>query len=419
LAVFDTVRSDHLGVYGHSLPTSPGIDALASESVRFERAFSHSTWTKPSIATLMTSVYPVEHGIRRVGIEDGKVVRTDRLRGAYRTLAEHFRKSGYRTAAVGANVHIQRKTGFAQGFDHFISTRLLTAFEINSELRSWFESGEDRPFFVYAHYMDAHWPYTRRLEEEEEGRFGSTQYERDPPENWRGVAKWARQYLNEESLETLRVNYDEEIAFADRAFEELIGWLKETRRYDDTVVVVTSDHGEGFFEHGELQHGFEPYDEVTSIPLLIRLPDRYEVEPKSIDSVVGLIDVMPTLLDLADLRLPAVAEGRSLVPLLTEESFPERPVYVEGREIIGMRNRSHKLLVATDGSVECFALNSDPGESQPISTDLPDECRELGQDLDRLQSRLEKKERVGGSNTEVALEPEEIEALKSLGYLGD
>ena len=416
LVVVDALRTDHLGVYGYPLPTSPNIDALAAESVTFTHALSHSTWTKPSIATLLTSLYPAQHQIGRVAFEDSDGYRTDVLSRRLRTLPERFRNGGYTTAALGANLHIKRKTGFGQGFDHFVSIRLETAFELNSRLRSWLEQVGDRPFFAYLHYMDAHWPYRRTLPGRQ-GQFGHTMIKPPPPDHWPRVGPWAEQFLNEASLSALRALYDQEIAFLDDAFGELLGWLRETGAYENTVVVVTADHGEGFYEHGELQHGFEPFEEVTRVPLLIRLPTWMEIETTTIDDPVGLVDLMPTLLDLAGLQPPRRAEGRSLLPLLRQGELEGRPVYLEHAGTFGLRGSTHKLLVAADGEVRCYDLRTDPQELVPLPDPLPPECRILGEGLTVLKAQLEASQRIQEPTEAVPLEPEELEALRSLGYL--
>lgn len=415
IVLIDALRSDHLGVYGYPLPTSPEIDAFSAEATVFERAFSHSTWTKPSLATLFTSVYPDQHGLGRVGFEDAAGFQTDVLPGALETLAERFSEAGYRTGSIGTNVHIQKKTGFAQGFDHFFHERMVTAFEVNELLKEWLDSSDQStPFFAYAHYMDVHFPYKQSLPGEK-GRFGNIRTRPPAPTHWTRVDEWAAKHLNAENLAALVARYDTEIAYVDAAFGELVDWLRRAGRLEDTVVLLIADHGEGFNEHGELQHGFAPYVEVTSIPFVLRLPSADAVEGGRQGSVVGIVDVLPTLLDLAGIEPPAAAEGRSLMPLLEGEALRERPVYIEGAGARGLRSSTHTLLARSEGASECFDLRVDPAEESPLAEPWPNECLRLAAGVETLVGQFHLL--TEGDEATVTLEESEVEALRALGYL--
>ncbi len=417
IVLVDTLRRDHLGAYGYPLPTSPHIDTFAAESFRFDRAYAHSTWTKPSIATLFTSVYPEQHGLRRVGENREGVFQTGKLPKDLVTLAERFRRAGYATGGFGANVHVQKKTGFGQGFRRFYSKRLDTAYQLNALLEDWLDSVDaDVPFFGYLHYMDVHWPYDRRLPDEE-GRFGRTDVEPLPPENWALVARWAEKHLNPETLASIRARYDEEIAFMDRAFGELIEWLRERRLLDETIVVFVADHGEGFHEHGQLQHGFAPFEEVAAVPLLMRLPPVYDLEPRAVAEPVGLVDLMPTLLDLVGLESAAQAQGRSFVPELLGRRQNERPVYSEGAGVSSMRDADHTLMVAPDGVRSCFDNARDPEQLTPLEMQSANACEQLAATLDGLVQGLESADAGAQADATVTLDEDEIRELRALGYI--
>ncbi|MFQ5526148.1 MAG: sulfatase [Thermoanaerobaculia bacterium] len=415
VVLIDALRRDHLGAYGYELPTSPNIDAFAAESVVFNRAYSHSSWTKPSVATLFTSLYPDQHGLGRVGFEGDAGFETDVLPKPIVTMAERFRQSGYRTGSIGTNVHILKKTGFAQGFDHFFNKRLVTAYRVNRLLRQWVESGDaDKPFFAYAHYMDVHFPYNRKLPDET-GRFGNSSTRPRAPEHWTRVPEWAAKHMNPRNLAAFIASYDEEVAYTDGAFGELIAWLRESGLIDDTVVVLVADHGEGFNEHDELQHGYAPYEEVTSIPMMVRLPPVYGLAPRTVDDVVGLVDVMPTVLDLVGIDLPRSARGRSLSPLLLGQPLRVRPVYVEGPGVRGLRGVTHTVFVREDGGSSCFDNLNDPGESAPLTEPLPEICSRMARALEGLVAQFALV--ADGDEATVELDAEEVEALRALGYL--
>lgn len=415
IVLVDVLRRDHLGVYGYPLDTSPNIDAFAAEGFLFEQMYSHSTWTKPSVATLFTSVYPDQHGLGRVGFEEDEGFHTDVLPGGLVTLAEVFQANGYRTGSVGANVHIQQKTGFGQGFDDFWMKRQTNARRLNEQLQTWLDVIAKRegeaPFFAYLHYMDVHWPYFRRVGGKD---FGPTGLKKRPPQNWKAVPAWAEKYLDEKGVAALTARYDHEIAYVDLAFGELLEDFRGRGILEDTIIVFIGDHGEGLYEHGYLQHSFEPYPEVTEVPLIIRLPERYAIAPGSSNEMVGLVDVMPTVLDLVGLEVPPGVQGRSLVPLMLGQRLRERPVYSDGMGVRAMRSSRQTVFLQEGEIFGCFDRLSDPGELSPL--DEPTEtCTRMAGALETLVRSFEGSQ-AGGEAT-VELEPEEIEELRALGYL--
>lgn len=415
VVLIDALRRDHVGAYGYPLPTTPGIDTLAAESTLFTRAYSHSSWTKPSVATLFTSLYPDQHGMGRVGFEDADGFQTDVLPAGIETLAERFQQAGYRTGAIGTNVHILKKTGFAQGFNRFFNKRLVTAYQVNRLLQEWIEAGsQDVPFFAYAHYMDVHFPYNRKLADET-GRFGDSRTRPPAPQHWTRVPEWAAKHMSPANLAAFIASYDEEVAYTDGAFGQLADWLRESGLLENTVVVLVADHGEGFNEHGELQHGYAPYEEVTGIPMIFRLPPVYGLEPGKVDDVVGLVDVMPTLLDLVGIETPPLVQGRSLTPLLLGERLRERPVYVEGPGVRGLRGSTHTLFAFEVGELLCFDNVEDPMEQSPLPDPLPEICARMATALEGLVAGFQLAGE-GGEGT-VALDADEVEALRALGYL--
>jgi arylsulfatase A-like enzyme len=412
IVLADVLRRDHLGVYGYAKPTSPRIDAFAEESHRFSSAYSHSTWTKPSVASLFTSVYPEDHGI-----ESDASFHTEVLPESLETLAERFQASGHLTVSVGANLHIQRKTGFAQGFDSFSMRRSTNAYDLNTMFIDWLDARDsDRPFFGYVHYMDVHWPYTRRRSEEGT-RLGDTRLEEEPPNRRGKVADWAAEFLDDKGLAALVARYDYEIAYLDDAFGVLIDALEERMLLDETIVVFLADHGEEFYEHGKLQHGFSPWPEVTAIPLLIRLPPAWGLESGPIDSVVGLVDVMPTLLELVGVEPPAYTRGRSLVPLLLRERLRERPVYLIGPEVRALRGPNYSLFEGADSGLKCFDRSTDPQELSPLTGELPAACGRMEGTLGRLVQGFERLGSRDLATATIEFDQEEIEALKALGYV--
>jgi arylsulfatase A-like enzyme len=412
----DALRADHLGVGGYPLPTSPTIDRLAEEGVAFTSAFAHSSWTKPSIATLFTSLYPGQHGIDRVGVQEGDDYMTDILHEGYDTLAERFKAAGYSTIGVLNQVHLQDRFGFAQGFDHFEAVRGMGALKLNKKLLKQLEGVGSSPFFAYLHYLDIHWPYTKRLADKQDA-FGSMDMVSEPPQRGNRVADWVEALDSETDLDALVARYDQEVAFADAAIGELILSLQAMDLYEDTIVMVTSDHGEGFLEHDKLLHSFTPYDEVLRVPLVFRLPEALFTPIPEVDSLTGLVDLMPTLLELASLPPAAQAQGQSLVPLMQGESVPERWIFAESADAVAVRSSTHKLIRFHDGRVEFYDLVADPEEQSPDTGACVDLCGQLAEQLVGHQRAMSELRRIGQEGGTAVLDEKELEELRSLGYL--
>ena len=415
LFVLDTVRSDALSANGHPHPLTPTIDRLAAEGANFTSAYAHSSWTKPSIATLFTGTFPDRHKVRSSSIEiDGRLV-AQKLGPRLHTMAERFLEAGYATAGFVNQVHLRPKFGFHQGFEHYDWTTGKAAHEVNDALALWLEIAPARPLFIYIHYLDPHWPYWERVEGLREA-LGHLGVHPEPPRRGNQVDSWLAAGLAPGSIDGLRARYDHGVASTDVAMGQALEMLRAAGVLDDAVVAVTSDHGEGFLEHGKLQHGYAPYEEVLRVPLVIRPPERLDIAPVVVDKPVGLVDVLPTLLDLAG--LPPTREGdrgRSLVPLMRRPGAATRPIYAEVLGMRSLRSGDRKLIRYADGSIEYYDLAADPGERTPLPCD--DVCRELEAELELtiLMAESWKDEPVD----EVELDEVDIERLRALRYMSD
>lgn len=306
--LIDTLRSDHLGAYGYSLPTSPNIDAFASDATLFENVVAQASWTKPAVASVLTGLNPQIHGVNG---------RRDALSPDAETLAETLWDAGYETAAIYTNgnlSHMKLGQGFAtykhlrEGKHeaiHVLSDRL------HEEAMGWLDRREtEKPFFLYLHATDPHSPYTPPKEYLDQ--IGQTV---DDPsvgliEN---VKELRRHQSDPQDLEDLVALYDAEIAFNDHHFGRLIEELKRRGLYDSSLIVLLSDHGEEFFDHGWWQHGKTLYAEQLAVPLIVRFPGGY-ARGTSVDSIAQQIDLFPTILRAAGVEVPEVLPGRSLLP---------------------------------------------------------------------------------------------------------
>jgi len=337
--IIDTLRTDHVGSYGYERDTTPNLDLLELESARFERAYSHSPWTMPSIASIWTSQDPKQHGL---------AVWRDVLGEQHVTLAEVLQENGYRTEAVVSHDIIVAKYGFGQGFDVYDSSalRLGKSLQIKSSEHvtdcgiEALDRAGDEPFFLAMHYFDPH----KRYLQHEEFRFGRFKMDR----------------------------YDAEIAYTDHHIGRLLDHLTLAGKADDTIVVVIADHGEEFKDHGGRLHGWKLYDEVVWIPLLIKVPG---FEPQLVDTVVTESDVAPTLLQLLDIPIPPSFHGQ---PFAVEEDHfvvrDDRTVYLETYfmgEVCkrGVLHDDHKLIHdCNNDHWSMFDMVRDPGGSRTCST---------------------------------------------------
>jgi arylsulfatase A-like enzyme len=450
LVVIDTLRADALG-FGGSPHGSPHLDRLADESVVFTQAIAPSTWTLPSVASLLTSLHPSEIGLFGGAREDEQLTRT--LADEHLTLAEVFRDHGYRTVGVVNQVFLTAKRGFGQGYDryeilptgadgHRLNRRLersLATFEVaprSGNPTGAREASRVAPLFIHVHYFDPHWPYRYRSAEDREDlptSLEAADRDLDPPRGGDQATHWMVDHgegeQRRQALETLAARYALEVRWVDGVIAGLIDLLQGQGIWDDAVLVVTADHGEGFWEHQRLLHGHSPHEEQIHVPLLVRPPPALAFESGARSSPVSLVDLMPTLLDLAALPIPAHCRGRSLVPAMRGEEDGTAAVLVETGGERALRTRNGKLIVRGAGgrigrdsdteagvSIEYYDLVADPGERRNLASPCVGPC---GDSLRRLLEIERRLERPAHQATSVEVSPEELEQLRSLGYVGD
>ena len=412
LILVDALRADSLGVNGHSQDISPFIDSLAAEGVNFDTAISPSTWTKPSIASLFTCVYPTKHRVLRAAVANRRGLQTHVLHDRLVTMAERFQQAEYATGAIVNQVHLKEQFGFSQGFDHYQATRRKSAPQLNLRLLAWIDSLADKKFFAYLHYLDAHWPYTQILPQNV-GRFGQIEMRSEPPGRGNRVDAWVEKLKHPLEVLPLKARYDQEINFVDGAIGHLMTSLAERGVLENTIVIITSDHGEGFYEHSKLQHGYAPYEELIRIPLIIRLPASMRAHTGTVDTPISLIDVMPTLLDLLQLPSEPQCQGVSYAHQVLAKDGPQNPrvLISESIDSAAARSQDRKLILFSDDRREFYDLKNDPLELSPKK-----ECvKECQQASEFLQDHLAGSVAVKSQTTDVDRQTEED--LKRLGYL--
>ncbi|MEO8604598.1 MAG: sulfatase [bacterium] len=457
VVLIDTLRADHLGAYGYPRPTSPNFDALAGESVVFERTLAQAAWTKPSVASLMTGRFVHRHGV---------VSSRDALGADQKTLAEALGERGYRTAAFTSNPWITPEFRFDQGFDAFESGRAMGAqltnlykllkrvdrvFGSRTDLAGtvfWGSSGNlgnserDRiltdaavewigrqrqdPFFLYVHLIGPHDPYNppeeyvRPFRETDwDGKPGPTK----PPARVQTVFDRADP-LGERERAALMAQYDGAIAFADEQLGRLVEALRASGQMDRTLLVVTADHGEEFYEHHNWRHGSQLYNEIVHVPLAFHLPSRLPSARRT--DLTMLVDVFPTILQLVDANASGGdVDGRALFASTATgaapAAFAEHWWYDGGTYVSRMVERGAlKLNESKDEArgqekTELYDLSADGGEQRNLLENTA-AVRENG--LGELQGLLDKfGEKVCVGCTEaVEVDPSTKERLRALGY---
>jgi arylsulfatase A-like enzyme len=310
----DTLRADRLGCYGYGRETSPALDRFARErAVRFEHAIAEAPWTLPSHVTMLSGLHPLTHGVRRPDEAPADEVVM---------LAERLRETHY-TFGVTDGGWISEPWGFARGFESFHAADQDIERGVDVVLQYVRHRTEKGPWFGFLHTYDVHCPYdppppyAGRFQSEGAepievaGRCGNPHFNATKPSP--GQARF------------LSDRYDEDARRVDDALARLFAALDELDLWDETVVIVTSDHGEEFLEYGQIGHERTLSPEVLAVPLLVAAPG---LGPRVVDAVVGLADVVPTVLELVGRPVPPRLDGRSLVPLLRGEADPGREPFV-------------------------------------------------------------------------------------------
>jgi arylsulfatase A-like enzyme len=413
LLSIDTLRADHLGAYGYRTPTSPAIDTLAKEGIVFEKASAQAPSTLLSHAAMLTSQIPQHHRashVRYLPLAEDAV-----------TLAEVLAAQGYETVSWNGGGQLDRAFGLAQGFDVYEKGPDPFDWAVG-QTETWLAArrsrGEERPFFLFLHTYEAHHPYTPRPEDLEVFDRGYAGYlpkmisvEQLDDINHR------RSSMSPEDLEHIIATYDAEIRSVDRGFGRVLEALRQQDLLDQTLIVLTSDHGEEFGEHGLVGwHSHSLYEELLWVPLIFRLPDARFAGQRQ-DRRVRSIDIAPTLLDLLGVPAPPSFEGRSLAPFFEKGATPpeEEPAIAfrdnaQGDAFESLTIRRHKL---NEGKL--FDLETDPWEKRDQAAADPETLESLRRQLARLVAA-----RPGiAPASPVELGEEERERLRALGYVGE
>jgi arylsulfatase A-like enzyme len=419
--VIDALRQDHLGCYGYNRNTSPNIDELAKDGLIFKHAYSQAPWTKPSVASLFSSLPPNKHmAINQKDILPNKVP----------VIAEILKNEGYNTFYfVGGNKFIGKKFNFHQGFDFYLNSRINAA-KLTKTFLSFFPKQQEKRFFAYIHYMDVHLPYNNN-------KYNDTFVQKKGEhfflpgkiraKDCRKLAFFDKlSIIDKKHLVSL---YDGQIRYVDENIKRIISVLKKNNMLNDTLVVITSDHGEEFWDHNNYEHGHTLYNELIHVPLIIAGNNLKKSEVKT---PVSLIDILPTILKFVNVEgshyslegtiLFDKREGKNdeletsifaMGTLYGDEKYclirGDRKLIInsgDGKKknrLIGFRNKS---------KMELYDIKKDPLEKENLANMEHKEVSRLKKVLEEFinaQSVFKSKK--------VILDKKTKEELKSLGYL--
>ncbi|MEE8169949.1 MAG: sulfatase-like hydrolase/transferase [Phycisphaerae bacterium] len=408
--LIDTLAAPHLSLYGYPRRTSPNLEALAGEGVWFANAFSNASRTVESIPNLMLSLHTYSHGVQH---------EFHRARQGFETLAEVFSFYGFATGSFITNVNAGPRQAMDQGFDSlfdhiaYATTKGVQRTVPIDEVIAWMDARRDRPALVYVHTAEPHRPYTPPPPFSTRFRPG----DKPPP---RGVPKDFAQRV---------ASYDGEIAFADDMFGKFRDALRERDLLRDTLWLVTADHGEEFMQHGKIYHGTSVFAELVRVPLILAWPGH--VSPRGrIEQNAQMLDVMPTLLDLFDMRTQMPMQGESLAPLLVDgdrqaaKRFEARAILTEtflthqhSRALIQGRWKLVIRPAKGGGSrTELFDMAADPGDFEDVLRAHSGIARRMQNRLDDLLAELPK---YGHEGEPMQVDSEQLRRLEALGYLDD
>ena len=394
LISIDTCRADHLGCYGFPKPTTPNIDAVAREGIRFENTISPVPLTLPAHTSMLTGTNPIYHGVHH---NLGYQASPENL-----TLPEILKEQGYTTAAfIGAFV-LDARFGLDQGFDNYndefeevhlapiINEGLQErkAFETSRLAGEWLEENRLDKFFLFLHFYDPHFDY-------------------NPPEST------ASQFPDD--------LYSGEIAYTDAAIGQVIDKLKELDLYKSSLVIITADHGEMLGEHGEKTHGFFIYRNALRVPMIFRIPGSQKV--KSIAGLTSIIDIVPTVCQMLDIEIPAQVHGKDLSGYFEKGPVNDkgRYLYCETQEpttfggniLLGLVSPRYKYIQTT--RPELYDLVDDPGETNDLSLTEPERGKMM---QGRLAQLMEESVGLAGTDSQMQFDDNTAKRLRSLGYVG-
>ena len=425
LISLDTLRADHLGIYGYHRNTSPSIDAFSNESVVFDRAVVQSPFTLPSHMSIMTSLHPSSHGV---------LTKDNRLADELVTLAELLREGGYKTAAFTDGAFMKGDYGFKQGFDIYDGDKRIGIARILPKVKKWLEENKSKPFLLFIHCYDIHDPYTPPAPYNT--IFHDFTYAGNfvPSTENMQAAAWRGMGVSDEDLHHIKALYDGGIRYTDDKIGEFLSYLQEAGLQDNSLIIITSDHGEEFREHGSFLHWKLYFRPNLHVPLIMHMPN-YPKKKITIRELVQSIDILPTILDVAHLPPHSNAQGRTLLPMIKRNStflgrFWVHLLHSFSKDentsiaIDSIKNIPHHFSIISDcyqliyniksGSIQLFDLRNDPLAQNNITNNHKTTVKQLLSKLNQINNALPRYK-----TSTFILDAETREQLETLGYIND
>jgi arylsulfatase A-like enzyme len=425
IITMDTMRADHLGCYGYERPTSPCIDALAQKATVYTNALATSSWTVPSHASLFTGMYPFEHGSHAFRVQRTTLL-VNPLHEDRVTLAEVFETEGYRTGAFTANTAwMAKRMKLDQGFQTYVNNRIYSG-PLNELVLAWLreppDDQPDRRFFLFVNYLDTHRPYNttrpapflERPAESDNGDAVKQLVRKVMPKKGEGE-------IPHDLVQTVVDQYDTGVWNLDAEIGALIDSLEALGLYDNTMIVLTSDHGEFFGEHYLVEHSKDIYEEAIWVPLVIKNPGqrggRVDHRPATSNDIPNL--VLSQCGDLGAKYLDRFKDAPGNHEVITELYYSRRPHLLEWKKRFDRIRTAiyvdpYKFIHSTDGNHELYDLHADRAESNNLFTARPDVAARMAERLEQFQKSRDRRDVLVNTTP---LTPEDIEQLKALGYL--
>jgi arylsulfatase A-like enzyme len=425
--LLDTVRRDALGCYGHPADPTPNVDAVAADGVRFDQAVSTSGWTLPAVASLMTGTWPTIHGAM------GRGVSLRPVRPELPMAAEVLKEAGFGTVGFANAAFVSPMVGLDRGFDLFdhrysYNWDARDADETVDAAIEQLRRRKSKSSFYFIHVFDPHLDYGAPADFTD--RFSGGRSRPATPLTMEDILDLQtgpdrRDPPVADDIEYVRNMYEAEVAFTDANVGRFVDELKALGLYDKCTIVITSDHGEEFWDHGGFEHGHTLYDELVVVPLIIKPPAEIEPSIRVVAAQVRLLDVMPTVFELLSVAKPESFEGVSLMPYMKGDvgsdllALCESTLY--GPRYVALRapryKYIHRLEGEGNGEGELFDWRDDPGETKDLASELPEIARQLRSELITMYNGNAARAKGMSMPKVVDLSPARIRQLRSLGYI--
>lgn len=413
LIVIETLRADHLSCYNYHRETSKNLDKLAKEGILFKRCFVQAPWTIPSLSSIFTSLYPSSHGNNMPG---------GRLSTKAKALAEILKENYFTTQAFDAAGWARSEYGFSQGFDNYnedssIGNEKVSSFRLTDDAVRWIKLNRKNKFFLFLFYNDTHYMYTYHrgisfYKEKSKNVYSDMKFEK--------ICE-IKDSLDEEDIKTLTGYYDGEIKLVDQSLGRLFNEMRKLGVYNNTIIIVTGDHGEEFGAHGYFGHTYTIYNDVLHVPLIIKVPGN-KIKNIAVEEVVSSIDIMPTVLNLLRIKNNYNFQGTDISRFFRDVKYPAGNKI----SIAETWNRWPRKSIQTkewkmtfndiNGTTyyELFNLADDPREMNNLAESYKEKLAEFKQ---IMSSKIEAIQKIKLEEEKSELTEAESSEMRSLGYL--